>query len=116
MFRFATSQTHFYFDRKIFDQVDGVVMFSPLGSALGNVFMGYNQQNWLESDRGRLVKFYHRYVDNIFCVFENEYQALTFLAIFKQSTPKFKLPYRKRTYGKTPIFGRSQYLFKQINY
>ena len=43
-------------------------MFSPLGSALGNVFMGYNEQNWLESDRGRLVKFYHRYVDNIFCV------------------------------------------------
>ena len=102
LFRFAISQTHFHFDGKIFDQVDGVTMFSPLGAALGNVFMGY--------------KFYHRYVDNIFCVFENEYQALTFLAIFKQSTPKLKLHYRKRTYRKTPIFGRSQYSLKQINY
>ena len=42
-------------------------MFSPLGSALGNVFMGYNEQNWLESDRGRLVKFYHRYVHYFLC-------------------------------------------------
>ena len=30
LFRFAISQTHFYFDGKIFDQVDGVAMFSPL--------------------------------------------------------------------------------------
>ena len=30
LFRFATSQTHFYFDGKIFDQADGVAMGSPL--------------------------------------------------------------------------------------
>ena len=46
-------------------------MGSPLGPALANLFMGYNEQKWLESDHGRLVKFYRRYVDNIFCVFEN---------------------------------------------
>ena len=71
LFRFATSEMHFYFDGKIFDQVDWVAMGSPLGPALANLFMGYNEQKWLESDHGRLVKFYRRYVDNIFCVFEN---------------------------------------------
>ena len=45
MFRFATSQTHFYFDGKIFDQVDGVVMGSPLAPALANLFIGYTEQN-----------------------------------------------------------------------
>ena len=79
LFRFATAQTHFYFDGKIFDQVDGVAMGSPLGTALANLFIGYYEQKWLESDHGRLVKFYCRYVDNIFCPFENEHQAQTFL-------------------------------------
>ena len=36
LFRFATSQMHFYFDAKIFHQVDGVAMGSPLGPALAN--------------------------------------------------------------------------------
>ena len=67
LFRFVTSQTHFYFDGKIFDQVDWVAMSPPLGPALANLFMGYNEQKWSESDHGRLVKFYSRYVDNIFC-------------------------------------------------
>ena len=34
----------------------------------------------------------------------------------KQSTPKFKFHYRKRTYETTPIFRCSQYLFREINY
>ena len=63
---FATLQTHFYFDEKIFNQVDSVSMESPLGPALANLFMGYNKQKWLESDHGRLIKFYRRYVDDIF--------------------------------------------------
>ena len=54
-------------------------MDSPLGPALANLFMGYYEQKWLESDHGRLVKFYGRYVDDIFCLFENEHQAQTFL-------------------------------------
>ena len=70
LFRFATAQTHFYFDGKIFDQVDGVAMGSPLGPALAYLFMGYYEQKWLESDHGRIVKFYRRYVDDIFCRFE----------------------------------------------
>ena len=81
LFRFATSQMHFYFDGKIFDQADGVAMGSPLGPALANLFMSYNEQKLLESEHGRLAKFYRRYVDDIFCVFENEYQALTFLDV-----------------------------------
>ena len=39
LFRFATAQTHFYFDGKIFDQVDGLAMGSPLEPALTNLLM-----------------------------------------------------------------------------
>ena len=85
LFRFATSKTHFYFDGKHFDQVDGVAMGSPLeliSPALANLFMGNNEQKWLETDLGKLVKFYLRYVDDIFCLFEKDHQifwlSLTF--------------------------------------
>ena len=57
LFRFATAQTHFYFDGNIFDQVDGVAMGTSLGPALANLFMGCYEQKCLESDHGRLVQF-----------------------------------------------------------
>ena len=71
--------------------------------------MGYYEQKWLESDHGRLVKFYRRYVVDIFCLFENEHQAQTFLNFLNIPTPKFKFHHRKRAYETTPIFGCSQF-------
>ena len=46
-------------------------MGSPLRLALVNVFMGSNEQKWLKSDRDRLVKFYHRHVNDIFYLFDS---------------------------------------------
>ena len=79
MIHFSKSPTHFYFDRKIFDQVDGVAIGYPLGLALANLFVGYNEKQWLQSDNGTLVKVSCRYVDDIFCFFENKHHVLTFL-------------------------------------
>ena len=39
LFLFATSQTHFVFNSKFYNQIDGVVMGSPLAPDLANVFM-----------------------------------------------------------------------------
>ena len=64
---------------EIFDQVYGVGMGSPARPALVNLFMGSNEQKWLKSDRDRLVKFYHRDVNDVFYLFENEHETLTLL-------------------------------------
>ena len=45
IFRIATSQTHFTFNGRIFDQIDGVTMGSPLAPVLANLFMGFHEQN-----------------------------------------------------------------------
>ena len=37
---FATSQTHFVFNSKFYNQIDGVGMGSPLAPVLANIFMG----------------------------------------------------------------------------
>ena len=41
LFLFATSQTHFIFNRKFYNQIDGVAMGSPLAPVLANIFMGF---------------------------------------------------------------------------
>ena len=47
LFLFATSQTHFIFNSKFFNQIDGVAMGSPLAPALANIFMSFYESKWL---------------------------------------------------------------------
>ena len=89
---------------KTFNQVNGVAMGSPLRPALTNLFMGYNQQKWLESDHGRLVKFYRRYVDDIFCIFEDEHQALNFLDFANSQYTNFNFTIKKEHMKQLPFF------------
>ena len=48
LFKVATSETHFIFNNEIYDQIDGVSMGSPLAPILANIFMGYNEKDWIE--------------------------------------------------------------------
>ena len=41
LFLFTTSQTHFNFNSKIYNQIDGVAMSFPLAPVLANIFMGF---------------------------------------------------------------------------
>ena len=41
LFLFATSQTHFLFNVKFYNQIDGVALGSPLAPVLANTFMGF---------------------------------------------------------------------------
>ena len=43
LFLFATSQTHFIFNSKFYNQIDGVAMGSPLAPVLANIFMGFQE-------------------------------------------------------------------------
>ena len=49
--------------------------------------MSFNEQNWLESNHGRLLTFYRIYLDDIFCLFENEHQSLTPLGVLNSQNP-----------------------------
>ena len=47
LFLFATSQTHFIFASKVYNQIDGIAMGSSLTSVLVNIFMGFYESKWL---------------------------------------------------------------------
>ena len=78
LFHFATSRTHFLFKASFYDQIDDVAMGSPLALVLANLFMGHHKNIWLETYRASKILFYRRYVDDTFCVFETEQDALLF--------------------------------------
>ena len=66
LFEFETKGTHFSFEGDIYDQIDGVVMGSPLAPALANLFMSPYETKWLQNEKARDVVHYKRYVDDIF--------------------------------------------------
>ena len=78
LFLFATSQTHFIFNSKFYNQIDGVVMGSPLAPVLANIFMGFHESKWLNQYNLNKPKFYLRYVDDILGVFNNKQDRLNF--------------------------------------
>ena len=65
LFLFATSQTHFIFNGKYYNQIDGVAMGSPLALILANICMGFYESTWLNEYNLNKPKFYLSYVDDI---------------------------------------------------
>ena len=63
LFLFATLQTHFIFNGKFYNQIDGVAMRSPLAPILAIIFMDFYESKWLNEYNLNKPKFYLRYVD-----------------------------------------------------
>ena len=93
---FATSQTHFVFNSKFYNQIDRVVMGSPLAPVLANIFMGFHESKWLDEYNLNKSKFYLRYVDDILAAFDNEQDSLNSLNFLINRHPTIKFPIEKQ--------------------
>ena len=62
-------------------------MGSPLAPLLANLFMGHNENAWLENYKDSRILFYRRYVDDTFCVFETEQDAVSFYNYINSQHP-----------------------------
>ena len=60
----ATMNQLFQFDGKLYEEIDGVAMGSPLGPLMANAFLCSIKEK-LEQDN-KLPEFYRRYVDDTF--------------------------------------------------
>ena len=100
LFSFATSETHFLFNGKFYDQVDGVAMGSPLAPILANLFLGFHEETWLNNFNKADILLYRRYVDDTFCVFKNERDAMSFFEFINSQHPNIKFTFEKQNDGK----------------
>ena len=103
LFLYATSRNHFLFDGNIYDQIDGIAMGSPLAPTLANLFLGHHEEKWLNSAEGIKIKFYKRYMDDIFCIVENEKHAQAFLEFLNRQHSNIKFTLEKETNNKLPF-------------
>ena len=92
VFKLATCETHFLFKGNFYDQIDGVAMGSPLAPVLTNIFMGHNEKLWIEIFQGTPPPYYRRYVDDIFSVFNNSFEAKEFFIYINTRTLTLSLP------------------------
>ena len=77
MLHMAVLGVEFSFDGKMYKQIDGVAMGSPLGPILANIFVGYLESKLFLNCKSPLM--YLRYVDDTFVMFENRQESSSFL-------------------------------------
>ena len=63
---FATKISHFLFDGKVYDQIDGVSMGSPLAPLLAEIFLQEFERKYLSSFEDMGIMYWKRYVDDTF--------------------------------------------------
>ena len=66
-------------------------MSSPLAPVLANLFMGHHERIWLQQYDGPAVYFYRRYVDDTFCLFNNEKGCIGIFPVHKWQTPQHQV-------------------------
>ena len=77
---FSVKSSCFLFNGVYYKQTDGVSMGSPLGPTLANMFLAYHEDIWLENCPLQFrPKYYRRYVDDIFLMFDDKDHVKKFL-------------------------------------
>ena len=64
----------FLYRDKLYRQIDGVAMGSPLGPTLANFFLAHIELKIFAEHKNYYPKLYCRYVDDIFAIFTNKMQ------------------------------------------
>ena len=78
-------------------------MGSPLGPALANLFMGFHEKDWLNSEEGSKIRHYRRYVDDIVCMVDNEQDAQNFLIFLNSQNSSIKFTMEKEAHKRLPF-------------
>ena len=74
----ATTENAFMFNGQLYCQIDGVAMGSPLGPVLADIYM--SELEGIMCEHPLFPKFYRRYVDDTFCIFNSIDEANLFLS------------------------------------
>ena len=96
LFTIATAQTHFLFNGKVYDQIDGVAIGSPIAPVLADLFLGHYENVWLNEHKCPSVQFYRRYIDDTFCLFNNKHEALLSFEFLNSQHDNIKLTIEKK--------------------
>ena len=70
---------------------------------LANLFMGHHEKLWIRNFDNSQLLFYRRYVDDTFCVFNSEIQAMSFFEYINSQHPNIRFTMEKEVEKKLPF-------------
>ena len=89
MMKIAT-QGYFIFNDILYQQIDGVIMGSPLGPTMANFFLADMEKKWMSDVNDYKPSLYLRYVDDIFAIFNNGINIDKFIAKINKGHPNIR--------------------------
>ena len=67
----STKDANFIFNNKIFSQVDGIAMGSPVGPVFADIFVNHLEEKLMPILTSNGVLFWRRFVDDMFVILKN---------------------------------------------
>ena len=89
----AVQDNVFMFIKKLFKQVDGVALGSPLGPFFTNFFLGFLEQKYFTECNNVKPTFYVRYVDDTFVLFNDRSHIEQFVVYLNTWHKNLKFTY-----------------------
>ena len=90
----ALNDSYFRFDGKIYKQADGLAMGSSLSPIIANIFLDKFERNLLSGcPIDCKPRFYRRYLDDTFIIFNNEAEAKKFFQYSNSQHNRIKFTY-----------------------
>lgn len=80
----ATKKSHFLFDGKVYDQIDGVSMGSPLAPLFAEIFLQDFERKHLSSFENIGILYWKRYVDDTFVLIDSTFSTKVICAKLSQ--------------------------------
>ena len=75
-------------------------MGSPLAPILANLILGFHEEAWLSDYKDSDILLYRRYVDDTFCVFKSEHDAMLFFYYINSRHSNIKFTFEKQINNK----------------
>ena len=100
----ATCSSLFTFKDKLFTQIDGIAMGSPLGPSYANAFLCHHEKSWLDlCPLDFKPIFYRRYVDDTFLIFKDPSHIQKFSNYLNTQHPNINFTYEMEKDNQLPI-------------
>ena len=100
----SVKNCHFIFNGRIYQQIDGVAMGSPLGPLFANIFMSFHEKSWLYNCPSIFKPIlYRRYVDDCFLLFRSLDHVPLFLNYLNHQHPNISFTSELEKDGKLPF-------------
>ena len=95
LLRRCLQESVFTFNKKLYKQIDGVSMGSPLGPIIANIFMNDFENKHMKELKKLGVRIWYRYVDDTFVIIRCKDQAEKILEFLNNQHPTIKFTMEK---------------------